>query len=49
MPAPPIPTKKKLFALVNFRYLWETGARTKTEGNTLLVTATFPIPSVKLQ
>ena len=45
----PVATKKKLFALVNFRYLWETGARTKTEGNTLLITATFPIPSVKLQ
>ncbi|MGZ8398281.1 MAG: SphA family protein, partial [Gemmatimonadales bacterium] len=45
----PVATKSKLYALVNFRYLWETGARTKTEGNSLLVTATFPIPSVKLK
>ena len=36
------------FALVNIRYLWETGARLKTQGQTLAITATFPIPSVKL-
>jgi hypothetical protein len=45
----PIATKSKLFALVNVRYLWETGARVKTQGQTLTVTATFPIPSVKLK
>jgi hypothetical protein len=45
----PVATKSKLFALVNIRYLWETGARVKTQGNTLAVTATFPIPSVKLK
>jgi hypothetical protein len=45
----PIATKSKLFALVNFRYLWETGARVKTQGQTFVVTATFPIPSVKLK
>ena len=45
----PIATKSKLFALVNVRYLWETGARVKTQGQTLVVTATFPIPSVKLK
>ena len=45
----PIATKSKLFALVNVRYLWETGARVKTQGETLVVTATFPIPSVKLK
>ena len=44
----PIASKSKLFALVNIRYLWETGARLKTEGNTLVVTATFPVPSVRL-
>jgi len=33
--------------LVNVRYLWESGGRTKTEGQTLVVTATFPIPSAK--
>ncbi len=45
----PIATKSKLYALVNVRYFWDTGARTKTQGQTLMVTATFPIPSVKLQ
>jgi hypothetical protein len=45
----PVASKSKLFALVNIRYFWETGAQVKTEGQTLVVTATFPIPSVKLQ
>jgi hypothetical protein len=45
----PVATKSKLFALVNIRYLWETGARVKTQGQTLAVTATFPVPSVKLK
>ena len=45
----PIASKSKLFALVNIRYFWETGARVKTEGQTLVVTATFPVPSVRLQ
>ncbi len=44
----PIASKTKLFALVNIRYLWESGARLKTEGSTLVVTATFPVPSVNL-
>lgn len=44
----PVASKKKLFALVNFRYLWETGAKMKTEGETLVVTATLPIPSIPL-
>ena len=44
----PIASKSKLFALVNIRYLWESGARLKTEGQTLVVTATFPVPSVRL-
>ena len=45
----PIATKAKLFALVNIRYLWEAGATTKTEGQSLVITATFPVPSVKLK
>jgi hypothetical protein len=45
----PIATRSKLYALVNIRYFWETGARVKTEGQTLVVTATIPIPSVKLK
>ena len=45
----PIASKSELFALVNFRYMWETGARMKTEGQTLVLTATFPIPSVRFK
>jgi hypothetical protein len=45
----PIATKKKLISLVNVRYLWETGARVKTQGQSLVVTAMFPVPSPKLQ
>jgi hypothetical protein len=45
----PVASKSKLFALVNLRYLWETGARVKTQGQSLLVTATFPVPSVRLK
>jgi hypothetical protein len=44
----PVASQTKLFALVNIRYLWESGAKLKTEGQTLVVTATFPVPSVKL-
>jgi hypothetical protein len=45
----PVASKSKLFALVNIRYLWEAGAELKTEGETLVVTATFPVPSVRLR
>jgi hypothetical protein len=45
----PVASKSRLFSLVNIRYFWETGARLKTQGQTLSVTATFPIPSVRLK
>ena len=45
----PVASQSKLFALVNIRYLWESGAQLKTEGQTLVVTATFPVPSVRLK
>ncbi len=45
----PVASKSKLFALINIRYFWETGAQLKTEGQTLVVTATFPVPSVRLK
>ena len=45
----PVVSKSTLFSLVNIRYLWEMGARMKTQGETLAITATFPIPSMKLQ
>ena len=44
----PVATKSKLIALVNVRYFWETGARVKTEGQSLVLTGTFPIPSIKI-
>ena len=48
----PIATKTKLISLVNVRYLWEQGAQVKTQGQTLIITTTFPwggisIPSGK--
>ncbi len=45
----PIATKKKIFAFLNARYLWELGARTTLEGTTLNVSAVIPIPSVPLE
>ena len=44
----PIATKSKLISLINVRYLWETEARFKTEGQSFLATATFPLPSFKI-
>ena len=45
----PIATKKRLIGLLDFRYLWDAGARTSLEGDTFVFTATCPIPSVPLQ
>ena len=45
----PIATKSSLISLINIRYFWEMGARDKTEGQSLVVIATFPIPSVKIK
>ena len=45
----PIATKSKLIAFLNVRYFWETGARVKTEGDSLVITTTFPVPSVKIK
>jgi hypothetical protein len=44
----PLATKTKLISLINVRYLWEVGARVKTEGQSFLITAIFPVPSVKI-
>ncbi len=44
----PIATRSRLISLLNVRYFWETGARVKTEWQSLVATATFPIPSVRL-
>jgi hypothetical protein len=45
----PIASKSKLYALANFRYFKEFGAKTTSEGETFLFTLTFPIPSIALQ
>ena len=45
----PIATKKKLIGFLNARYLWETGARTTLQGNSFVLTVTFPIPSIPLE
>ena len=45
----PIATKRKLYGFVNLRYFWETEVRNSLEGNTFVLTASFPIPSVSLE
>ncbi len=45
----PIASKRKLYGFLNFRYFWETGVRNSLEGNTFVLTASFPIPSISLQ
>jgi hypothetical protein len=44
----PLASSTRLWALVNVRYLWEVGTRTKTEGQPLVVTITWPIPSIPI-
>ena len=44
----PIATKSRLISLVNVRYLWEAGARVRTQGQSLLITTTFPIGGIKI-
>jgi hypothetical protein len=44
----PIATKTKVISLVNVRYLWETGAQVKTQGQSLLVTSTFPVGGIRI-
>jgi hypothetical protein len=44
----PIATKTKLLSLVNVRYMWETGAQFKTQGQTFIVTNTIPVGGIKI-
>jgi hypothetical protein len=44
----PIATKTRIISLVNVRYLWETGAQIKTQGQSLVVTSTFPVGGIKI-
>ncbi|AQA18637.1 hypothetical protein BST95_10695 [Halioglobus japonicus] len=45
----PLASKSKLYGFANLRYFWESGARSTLEGETLLLTLTFSIPSMPLQ
>ena len=45
----PLATSKKLYGFLNARYFWEFDAESTFEGESLVVTLTFPIPSVPLQ
>jgi hypothetical protein len=45
----PLATTSKLIGFVNVRYMWEAGARVRTQGHALFLTTTFPIPSVRLK
>jgi len=44
----PIATRTTLISLVNVRYLWEQAAQLKTQGQTLMMTCTFPIGGIKI-
>lgn len=44
----PTATRTRLISLVNVRYLWEQGARLKTQGQSLIVTTTFPVGGIKI-
>ena len=45
----PLTSSSKLYGFLNARYLWEFGAESTTEGESLIATLTFPIPSVVLR
>ncbi len=45
----PIATQKKLYGFINARYFREFDAHSTLEGDTFVLTATFPIPSVSLE
>lgn len=45
----PLATSKKLYGFLNARYLWEFDAESTFEGESFVLTLTFPIPSVPLQ
>jgi hypothetical protein len=44
----PIATKTRLISLVNVRYLWEQGARLKTQGQSLVLTTTIPVGGIRI-
>ena len=44
----PIATRNTLISLVNLRYLWETNAQIKTQGQSFLLTTTFPVGGIRI-
>jgi hypothetical protein len=44
----PIATKTRLLSLVNVRYMWEGGARLKTQGQTFVITNTIPVGGIRI-
>jgi hypothetical protein len=44
----PIATRTRLISLINVRYLWEGGARTKTQGQSLVITSTIPVGGIRI-
>jgi hypothetical protein len=44
----PIATRTTLISLVNVRYMWEQGAELKTQGQTFMITTTFPIGGIRI-
>jgi hypothetical protein len=44
----PIATKTRLLSLVNVRYMWEGGARLKTQGQTFIITNTIPVGGIRI-
>ena len=45
----PLASKSTLYGFLNLRYFWESGARSTLEGNTFVVTFSFPVPSIPLK
>lgn len=45
----PMASKKKFYGTLNLRYLWDFGVESNTQGNTFILMATFPVPSIPLQ
>jgi hypothetical protein len=44
----PIASKTKFYGTLNIRYLWDFSVESNTAGNTFILMATFPIPSISL-
>jgi len=45
----PLASKSIFYGTLNIRYLWDFGVESNTQGNTLVLMAIFPVPSIPLQ